>query len=51
MAEKDWAPYKCWSCQKLLTAKDIEKRIICPYCSSRIVVKTRPPVLKKVKAR
>jgi DNA-directed RNA polymerase subunit RPC12/RpoP len=43
--------YKCFECQHALTPKDIEKRIICPYCGSRIVLKTRPETLKKVKAR
>lgn len=43
--------YKCFSCQKTLTEKDIEKRIICPYCGSRIILKARPKTLKKVKAR
>lgn len=43
--------YKCFNCQKNLSAKDIEKRIICPYCGSRTILKTRPETLKKVKAR
>ena len=43
--------YKCFECQKLLSKKEIEKRIICPYCGARLVVKTRPETLKKVKAR
>ncbi|MEM4247903.1 MAG: DNA-directed RNA polymerase subunit P [Candidatus Nanoarchaeia archaeon] len=43
--------YKCFECQHQLSVKDIEKRIICPYCGSRIVLKTRPETLKKVKAR
>ena len=43
--------YKCFECQKILSKSDIEKRIICPYCGARLVVKTRPETLKKVKAR
>jgi len=43
--------YKCFDCQKTLSKKEIEKRIICPYCGARLVVKTRPGTLKKVKAR
>lgn len=43
--------YKCFKCQRELSKKDIEKRIICPYCGARLVVKTRPRTLKKVKAR
>jgi len=43
--------YKCFECQRELTDKDIEKRIICPYCGARVIVKTRPETPKKVKAR
>ncbi|MBS3064999.1 MAG: DNA-directed RNA polymerase subunit P [DPANN group archaeon] len=43
--------YKCFSCQQELDMKDVEKRIICTYCGSRIIVKKRPNVSKKVKAR
>jgi DNA-directed RNA polymerase subunit RPC12/RpoP len=43
--------YKCFECQKEIDAKSIERRIICPYCGSRIIAKERPPVIKKVKAR
>jgi len=43
--------YKCFECGKEIDPKSIRRRIICPYCGSRILVKSRPPVLKKVKAR
>ncbi|MBD3262943.1 DNA-directed RNA polymerase subunit P [Candidatus Woesearchaeota archaeon] len=43
--------YKCFKCQKELSDKEIKKRIICPYCGSRLVVKSRPETIKKVKAR
>ncbi|MGB9675176.1 MAG: DNA-directed RNA polymerase subunit P [Candidatus Nanoarchaeia archaeon] len=44
--------YKCFYCQKELTDVDINKRIICPFCSARILFKVRPKgIVTKVKAR
>jgi DNA-directed RNA polymerase subunit RPC12/RpoP len=43
--------YICFKCQKEIDGKSIERRIICPYCGSRIIAKGRPAVIKKVKAR
>ena len=43
--------YKCFNCGKEIDAKGIERRVICPYCSSRIIKKVRPAVIKKIKAR
>ncbi len=43
--------YKCFECGKEIDTKSIERRIICPYCGSRLIQKARPEVLKKVKAR
>jgi|APSaa5957512622_1039677.scaffolds.fasta_scaffold01867_19 DNA-directed RNA polymerase subunit RPC12/RpoP len=43
--------YKCFNCQREIDAKNVERRVICPYCGSRIISKSRPPVIKKVKAR
>jgi DNA-directed RNA polymerase subunit RPC12/RpoP len=43
--------YICFKCKKEIERKSIERRIICPYCGSRIVSKARPSTLKKVKAR
>jgi len=44
--------YKCWSCEKTFSHAEIEavERIRCPYCSSRIIVKIRKEVWKRVKA-
>ncbi|RLJ06555.1 MAG: DNA-directed RNA polymerase subunit P [Candidatus Aenigmatarchaeota archaeon] len=44
--------YKCMKCGKeveidLKTAK----KIICPHCGYRIIMKTRPKIIKKVIAR
>jgi len=42
--------YKCFDCAKEITAKEIERRIICPYCGSRVIAKSRPGTVKHVKA-
>lgn len=44
--------YRCVSC-----GKDVEldlssgKKVICPFCGYRIIKKTRPLTVKKVRAR
>jgi DNA-directed RNA polymerase subunit P len=40
--------YKCTNCKKEIPK--IEDRIRCPYCGSRVFVKLRPKVVKRVKA-
>ncbi len=42
--------YKCFNCKDEIPEKLIERRIICPSCGSRILIKTRPEIIKKVKA-
>jgi len=42
--------YKCFQCKKEIDANLVQRRIICPYCGSRILTKTRPTVIKRVKA-
>ena len=39
--------YKCINCKKIIPKLET---IRCPYCGSRIFVKVRPPIVKKVKA-
>ncbi|MCD6482690.1 MAG: DNA-directed RNA polymerase subunit P [Candidatus Aenigmarchaeota archaeon] len=41
--------YKCLICKKEIPK--IEGKVICPYCGSRILVKVRPKVIKRVQAR
>ncbi len=43
--------YKCFECGKEVDSKNIKRRVICQYCGSRIIVKSRPAIIKKVKAR
>ncbi|QQG39941.1 MAG: DNA-directed RNA polymerase subunit P [Candidatus Aenigmatarchaeota archaeon] len=37
-------PYKCLSCRKEISTEDVKKRVRCPYCGYRILVKTRAAV-------
>jgi len=41
--------YKCVKCGKIIPK--LGSKIICPYCGYRILVKLRPPVVKRVRAR
>ncbi|MBT3940724.1 DNA-directed RNA polymerase subunit P [Candidatus Woesearchaeota archaeon] len=43
--------YKCFKCQREINAENLARRVICPFCGSRIISKARPSVIKKVKAR
>ncbi|MCK4634861.1 MAG: DNA-directed RNA polymerase subunit P [Candidatus Aenigmarchaeota archaeon] len=43
--------YKCMNCEKSVTQEDLKKRIRCPFCGYRIIVKNRPEIIKKVEAR
>jgi len=47
-----WKPYICLRCHKVFDSKDMEllPGIHCPYCGYRIIAKTRPPVVKRIKA-
>jgi DNA-directed RNA polymerase subunit P len=40
--------YKCMKCGKEL---ELEEKVRCPFCGFRIVVKTRPEIVKRVLAR
>ncbi len=40
--------YKCLKCRKEF---ELEDRIRCPLCGFRIIVKTRPAVVKRVVAK
>lgn len=39
--------YQCLNCKKEFQVKD---KIQCPYCGYRIVKKTRPKAIKRVRA-
>lgn len=40
--------HRCLKCKKMF---NMEERIRCPYCGFRVLVKSRVPIVKKVKAR
>ena len=42
--------YKCFNCNKKVSAEYLRKRVRCPYCGSKMLFKQRS-VLTKVKAR
>ncbi len=43
--------YKCLSCGREVEVDlSVSKKVICPFCGYRILKKTRPVVVKKVKA-
>lgn len=43
--------YKCPNCANFVKQEQVLRRIICPHCGSRIIMKARPKTIKKVKAR
>ncbi|BBL45788.1 DNA-directed RNA polymerase subunit P [Nanobdella aerobiophila] len=42
--------YMCINCKRTIDHESALKRVKCPYCGSKILVKTRPNTVKKVKA-
>ena len=44
--------YECLSCQSRMSADQLAMipEIKCPYCGYRVLKKTRPPVVKHIKA-
>ncbi|MCS7120853.1 MAG: DNA-directed RNA polymerase subunit P [Nitrososphaerota archaeon] len=43
--------YQCLKCGSLVSSTDLELGIRCPYCRYRVLKKTRPPIVKRIKAR
>ena len=43
--------YVCLNCGREIDEKDIQNKVRCPYCGGRIILKKRPEIIKKVKAR
>lgn len=33
--------YKCLNCRKEVSTEDVKKRVRCPYCGYRILIKVR----------
>lgn len=42
--------YRCLNCGKEISAEDVKKRIRCPFCGYRILMKKRSKVERKVEA-
>jgi DNA-directed RNA polymerase subunit RPC12/RpoP len=43
--------YTCVNCGKAVeTDLKTAKKVICPFCGYRVIKKSRPPVIKKVRA-
>jgi len=42
--------YKCLNCGREIPLEEAKKRIRCPYCGYRILLKKRAPIERKVKA-
>lgn len=43
--------YNCINCGKEVSEEELKKRIRCPYCGYRILLKRSPEIVKKVRAR
>ncbi|MEM2123293.1 MAG: DNA-directed RNA polymerase subunit P [Candidatus Bathyarchaeia archaeon] len=45
--------YVCVNCGAKVTSEELEltPEIKCPFCGYRVLKKTRPPIVKRVKAR
>ena len=42
--------FKCISCGKDIKKEEMGRKIRCPYCGGKVIVKKRPKMTKKVKA-
>jgi len=43
--------YLCIYCKRKVSYEIIKKRVKCPYCGGKILVKVRPNIVKHIKAR
>jgi DNA-directed RNA polymerase subunit P len=42
--------YICFQCRREIKLAEL-KKIRCPYCGGKILIKKRPEIIKKIKAR
>ena len=42
--------YICMKCKKTINSEEIQKRIRCPHCGSKILIKKTENIIRKVKA-
>jgi len=43
--------YRCVKCGALVKSTELELGIRCPYCRYRVLMKERPPIVKRVKVK
>jgi len=52
VSELAWKKYKCMKCGKTFDQEEMSilPGVHCPYCGYKIIIKIRPPIVKKIKA-
>ncbi|MDH5441570.1 MAG: DNA-directed RNA polymerase subunit P [Candidatus Bathyarchaeota archaeon] len=43
--------YECSKCGATVSSKELELGIRCPHCRYRVLMKVRPPIVKRIQAR
>ncbi len=43
--------YRCLKCGKVVQVDLRYEKVRCPFCGNKVLVKVRPPVIKRLKAR
>ncbi len=43
--------YQCMKCGAIVKPTELELGVRCPLCRYRILVKVRPPIVKRIKAQ
>ena len=44
--------YKCAKCGRTFSGKEmaLRRQLKCPYCNYKVIMKVRPPIVKRMKA-
>jgi len=40
--------YVCVACNREVDAEDLRRRVSCPYCGAKVIIKKRPPIQREV---
>ncbi|MBS7614768.1 DNA-directed RNA polymerase subunit P [Candidatus Bathyarchaeota archaeon] len=43
--------YQCMKCGATVKSTDLDLGVRCPFCRYRVLIKVRPPIVKRIKAR
>ncbi|MBR9678431.1 MAG: DNA-directed RNA polymerase subunit P [Nanoarchaeota archaeon] len=43
--------YTCFNCRKIIEFEKKLRKIRCPWCGGKILMKIKPKIVKKIKAR